>query len=180
MPAYAFPQTFLESRTAKPVADTPDRSLVACPSRRTEEKCNAVPSNPSRRRNQKHQGHYALTANRGNLAIFSSGDTLSSKKMSLIFAFFLLFFSPLSSFLASPAAPATTLPMRSSTDACIAAASGAPLGGKPAGGAPKPGRGGSAEGMLPGRGGGAPFVGKGSAACGGKGLALGKAEGGAA
>ena len=79
--------------------------------------------------------------------------------MSLMFAFFLLFFS---SFLSVGAASLATEPMRSSTDACMAA------GSEPfcanAGGAPKPGRGGSAAGwpgMLPGRAGTAPFVGKG-------------------
>ena len=74
-------------------------------------------------------------------------------------ALFLLFFS---SFLSAGAASLATEPMRSSTDACIAAGS-EPFCAK-AGGAPKPGRGGRAAGcagMLPGRGGTGPLVGKG-------------------
>jgi hypothetical protein len=127
---------------ANVVADATSRCLVSGPFSQSEQ-------------------YYALAnpANRGSLAIFSSGLTLSSKKMSLMFAFFLLFFS---SFLSAGAASFATDPMRSSTEACMAA------GSEPfcanVGGAPKPGRGGRAAGwpgILPGRGGMAPFVEKG-------------------
>lgn len=107
---------------------------------------------------------YALanSANLGNLAIFSSGEMLSSKKMSLMFAFFLLFLSSFLSAAAGAASPATDA-MSWSTDACIAVGS-APFWAKDGcAGAPKPGRGGSAEGGCPGA---APLGAKGGVAVG--------------
>ena len=121
----------------------------------------------------------ANPANRGSLAIFSSGDTLSSKNMSLMLAFFLFFFS---SFLSAGGASFATEPIRSSTDACIG------VGSEPfwamAGGAPNPGRAGTPDGCAataPEGGAMAPFVEKGwgGRACGGYAGAPEKGAGGA-